>query len=355
MNGGKTMNPRARYGQSACAVMMTVGISVLGCATTGGGGGGEVPKEAAPPIVDPVGKDGAPMLFVAMPNSPDFVAVRKGLVSEVQKTFNVKTFVVSGETKDADFAAALETAKPVCVVLMNNGTMNLFHRYEEAHAGAKQIPTVVVMASFLEEVRGKLKHATGIAYEVPGVTAFVNLRSVVKTPVTKVGVVYRPVFKKFIERQKALAAKENVELIPVSIAADISASGLRDTLSAMVKTNKVDAVWMLNDNTLLRDGTFLNEAWHAALAEANVPLIVGVPNLVDPASPLGTLAVVPDHEGLGFQAANLIFDLLDSDWDVDGHAVELPLSVKTVVDVKSVKASFGLREDALRHIDKALE
>jgi hypothetical protein len=35
--------------------------------------------------------------------------------------------------------------------------------------------------------------------------------------------------------------------------------------------------------------------------------------------------------------------------------VELPLSVKTVVDIKLVRANFGLRPDALKHIDRALE
>ena len=40
---------------------------------------------------------------------------------------------------------------------------------------------------------------------------------------------------------------------------------------------------------------------------------------------------------------------------MEGHPVELPLSVKTVVDVNLVRDSFGLQPDALKHIDKALE
>jgi putative ABC transport system substrate-binding protein len=82
---------------------------------------------------------------------------------------------------------------------------------------------------------------------------------------------------------------------------------------------------------------------------------VGVSNFVEPSSPLGTLAVVPDHEALGLQAANLIFDLADNDWQVENHPVELPLSVKTVVDIKLVRANFGLQSEALKHIDKAAE
>ena len=114
-------------------------------------------------------------------------------------------------------------------------------------------------------------------------------------------------------------------------------------------------VWVLNDNVLLRDEQFLDEAWRQELIKARVPLVVGVPNLIIPANPLGTLAVLPDLEALGFQTANLIFDQAEKQWNVEQHAIELPLSVKTWVDVKYAQAAFGLREGALAKMDRALE
>jgi putative ABC transport system substrate-binding protein len=158
-----------------------------------------------------------------------------------------------------------------------------------------------------------------------------------------------------VERQKLLAAKEHVDLISVSVPDDVTAAGLREALHNLATSSKVDAVWMLNDNGLVRDAAFVDDTWRAELSESKLPLIVGVPNLVEPSFPLGTLAVVPDHEALGLQAANLLFDLADNDWRVESHPVELPLSVKTVVDIKLVRANFGLRPDALKHIDKPLE
>jgi hypothetical protein len=216
-------------------------------------------------------------------------------------------------------------------------------------------PAVVVMSSFVEEVQAKLRQATGIAYEVPGVTAFVNLRGVIKAPINRVGVVYRLPFKRFIEKQKELALRDHVELISAEVAGDITADGLRAVLQNLVQESKVDAVWMLNDNRLLRDLDFIDQSWRAVLSSSRVPLIVGVPNLVDPNASLGTLAVVPDHEALGFQTANLVFDLQDNNWQAADHALELPLSVKTIVDLRSVRAMFGLKPDALRLVDKALE
>jgi putative ABC transport system substrate-binding protein len=178
---------------------------------------------------------------------------------------------------------------------------------------------------------------------------------VITTPINRVGVIYRPVFRNFVERQKSLAAREHVEIISVSVPNDVTAAGLREALHSLANGHKVDAVWMLNDNAMVRDEEFVDDAWRAEVTEAKLPLIVGVSNFVEPSFPLGTLAVVPDHEALGLQAANLIFDLSDNDWQVESHPVELPLSVKTVVDIRLVRANFGLQPDALRHIDKALE
>jgi hypothetical protein len=331
---------------------------VLSCATIAGCAGARsragVPAEGLASIVDPPAR-GSPRIFIAMPDSAHFLDVRKSLVSEVRKSFDVVTFIVTPRTSSDDLASAIQRVHPVCLVLMNNETMSLLAKYEWAHPEQRAPPTVLLMASLIEELQTALKNATGIAYEVPGVTAFVNLRSIIRMPVTRVGVIYRPALRRFVERQRGPAAGEHIEMVAVAVASEVGAEGLRDALDSLVKDQNVDAVWMLNDNALVRDAQFRDEAWRAELNESNVPLIVGAANLVNPAFPLGTLAVVPDHEALGLQASNLIFELAEDHWNVEAHPVELPLSVKTVVDIKMVRARFGLRPDALRHVDRALE
>jgi putative ABC transport system substrate-binding protein len=305
-------------------------------------------------IVDPPAR-GEPRILIAMPDSANFLDVRKSLVSEIQKSFDVVTFIVTPGTAPDDMASAVQRVHPVCLVLMNNATMSLMAKYESNHPEQSIPPTVLLMASLIEELQSTLKRATGIAYEVPGVTAFVNLRSIIRGPVTRVGVIYRPALRRFVERQRGPAAKEHIEMVSVAVASEVGAEGLRDALDTLVKDQNVDAVWMLNDNALVRDARFRDEAWRAELNESNVPLIVGAANLVNPAFPLGTLAVVPDHEALGLQASNLIFELAEDRWNVEAHPVELPLSVKTVVDIKMVRDRFGLRPDALKHVDRAIE
>jgi ABC-type uncharacterized transport system substrate-binding protein len=110
---------------------------------------------------------------------------------------------------------------------------------------------------------------------------------VVSAPINRVGVIYRPAFQKFVEHQTALAAKEHVDLISVSVPNDVTAAGLREALHNLAHSSKVDAVWMLNDNGLVRNAEFVDDAWRTELRDARLPLIVGVPNLVEPSFPLG--------------------------------------------------------------------
>ena len=115
MIGGKSMNRQWAW-------LSSLVLFLAGCATTGRESGASL--EAASPITDPPARDGAPTLFIAMPSSPNFVEVRKSLVAEVQKNFNIHTFAVGPETTAAELSSAIQAVSPVCVVLMNNVTMN---------------------------------------------------------------------------------------------------------------------------------------------------------------------------------------------------------------------------------------
>jgi hypothetical protein len=65
--------------------------------------------------------------------------------------------------------------------------------------------------------------------------------------------------------------------------------------------------------------------------------------------------MIPDHVALGVQTANLIFDLADSGWTVSGHDIALPISIKTLVDVKQVRQQFGLKKGGLDGIDQVMK
>jgi hypothetical protein len=345
----------ARSRAMAFAAVLSVAAGGWGCTAAGAGGSGAARTIADATVVDPPRREGTPLILVAMPMGPAFLETRKALAAEVSGSFDLTTFIVTPETRPAAFRAALDAAKPACVVLMNNGTVRMYREYQRERPGAPSPPAVIVMTSFLEDIRREIKGATGIAYEVPGVTAFVSLRELIKAPVARVGVVHSPYAKAFVARQRALALKEQIELVSIELQGETpNARDLQGALDALKRYHQIDALWVLNDNRLLKDARFLREAWMPALKSLGVPVVVGAAPLVNPSSHFGTFAVLPDHAALGAQAANLIFDLADNGWRADGHPIELPLSTIKVLDVRSATA-FGLRESALNHVDRRVE
>jgi hypothetical protein len=309
--------------------------------------------DVAQPMRDPARRPGFPLVFVSMPPAASFQATRRALVTELSKTYDVATFVVAPETTVAELGSAVERAAPACLVLMNNTSVRLYRDFQRAHRGAKFPPAVVVMASFFEDIRRDLVGATGIAYEVPAVSALVGLRAAVTTPITRVGVLHGAYSRDFVERQRRLAAQEHFEIIPVEVrGTDPSLRDVRAALRALKNAHHVDALWILNDNKLLKDGRFLLDAWTPALETLGVPVVVGAEPLVNAQAAFGTFGVLPDHAALGVQAANLILDLADDGWRTDEHAIELPLSTISVLDVEQARSRFGLRAGALDHIDR---
>ena len=208
------------------------------------------------------------------------------------------------------------------------------------------------MSSFARQLTADLKNTTGIAYEVPAVTSFVALRQLSTRPLDRVGVVYRPEFEQFVKREADLAKLEKVELLGRRIEGEIGPRRIRLALKELLNNEKVDALWVLNDNALL-DPSDIRDGWLPEARRSEIPLLVGVSSLVNPRLSFGTLAVVPDHGALGVQLANLLFELADEDWNVNDHEIELPLSVETVVDMTQDHIiQFG--PDAASHIDRQL-
>lgn len=332
---------------------MAVAAALAGCTGMGGPTGPIQPE--LPTIVDPPARPDVPTILIAAPGIADFQAVRERLVSEVQSDYNISTLVVSSQTSVKDLAAALEKTAPKCIVLMNNTTVNLYREYQRAQREGRPFPAaLIVMTSFLEELQPTLVNATGVAYEVPGVTAFMDLRAIMKRPLRRIGVVFRPMFANLVTRQKTLATREHFDLIPAAIPKQATTADVKRALKSLLQDSKVDALWMLNDNELINSADFL-QTWRTESTEANVPLIVGVPTLVDARTPLGSFAVVPDLDGLGLQAANLVFELADDDWNAADHRVQLPHSVRTIADAKQMRERFGISDDLAHLVDRVVE
>jgi len=237
---------------------------------------------------------------------------------------------------------------------MNNPTVLAYARYQARTRLGTYPPAIVVMTSFLDRRPTSIADATGISYEVPLITVVTNLRKLMSSPVERVGVIRRMPLHDFVERQAALARREQIGVVEQAVSLDPNAAELKYALRELKQ--RCDAIWILNDDRLLSE-RLIADGWLPGLNERPYkPAIVGAASLVSTIQSFGTFAVLPDHTALGVQTANRVFDLADADFRLEpGDDVDLPLSTTTTVDLVQARERFALRQDALEQVDHILQ
>lgn len=255
-------------------------------------------------------------------------------------------------------ASAIAQSRPRALVLMDNEAIALYGSVQGQWKDSVPFPpSISMMAIRVDKAIGKLRRASGIFYEVPGVTILVNLRSLVEGPVRKVGVIVRPSMMDFVRENAKWCGSENIELVPFEVAEDRLdvARAVRTGVRRLRDRDKVDALWILNDNYFL-SREIISGGWMPALERFHKPVLVGVENFVSPRSRFGTFAILPDHYGLGVQAAGMILRLRDDAWEMESPPrVEQPLAVYKVLNLEQARDKARVRESALVEVDKVLK
>jgi hypothetical protein len=297
---------------------------------------------------------GAPTILVFMPDTTQTHQVLSGLRDELGKDFRLVALRVDASSHSSVIEAALKRYAPAGLVLMNNPTVNAYKAVQRSHPEMKFPPAVVVMTSFLETQAAELRGTTGISYEVPLITAITNLRRLLVLPSERVGVVGRAGLRGYINRQIELCALEKISVVTEEVSSRPNSSELKRALRRLKQ--QVDVIWIMNDNKLLTP-RLISEGWLPGLDERPwLPSVVGAASLVSARSNLGTFAVLPDHVALGSQAASMLLDIADDDWQVPSdQRVELALSTTTTIDLVQTHERFTLKKDALQQVDRILQ
>jgi hypothetical protein len=312
-------------------------------------------KEAEPVIsfIDQKPAEGLDTIAIFTPATTSTYELWSALKAELVEEFNTSTMLMTPDVTVETIASHMKKENPVAVVLMDNSTVKKYVEYQKNNP-ADNTPVFIFMSSFLGELIKAVKNANGIAYEVPGILSFVRLRNILNIKMEKIGVVHRQAFTNFIAKEKKMAAVEEIDLIGISVSNKPTESELKEAITKLKKTYEVDAIWILNDNTLLT-GELLGNVWMPVVDTFEIPVVVNIMALLNKDLKFGILAVTPDNKALGMQAASMIFNVYDNDWEIETGTVELPVSVETSIDEKGAQSKFGLKENATDFIDKKIE
>lgn len=288
----------------------------------------------------------------------DFEDAAKGIIEELGDNVVVNQALMDRRSTVDSIKMAIARYSPRMAVLMDNKAIGFFKEYQRnLPDSATVIPSISLMAVMVEKAIDGLKNAAGISYEIPIVTSAVNLRAIVKKPIRKIGVVHREFMSDFMLWNEEYCRKEGFKLIPV-VLPNKSFFGYSFRISNGLKTlfgkENVDALWIPNDNALLKPG-LITDDWTPAINKYGKPVIVGVEVLVDPRFNMGTFAVLPDHRSLGNQAAGFILEVRDNGWRINDHKIFPPISVHKVINAAQIKKFFDIESKNIENVDKILQ
>ena len=286
---------------------------------------------------------GGDVVMVVLPATNRVRPVWDSLRGELDESFDVATVRIFDDSGPEVIERAVARTSPRCVVLLDNKTTSLYARYQAQVGQGRYPPAVILLTSFVD-MYSEVKNAVGIAYEVPVVISASNLRALISRPVERVGVVHRRLFARHVAQQAQLASVEKLAIVGRSVKDDATPRELAAAVADLLGSEKVDALWILNDNALLTP-EHITVGWLPLLAKDPLPTIVGIPSLVTSEVPFGTFAVVPDLGALGVQAANVVYELAANDFVLESGRIEQPVSVETVLDIERARADFGFKEE----------
>jgi len=328
------------------AVALVCAAAVSGGPATGAAISGE--KTGVPiPVLGPT-------VLVIGPPMEQAGDVLRGIGDELSDQYTVVRRELSAETTVETLSRLLSEVNPRLLVLLDNSTVHLYRAYQSAQPpGTSFLPAVVLMTAFMEQTAAGLQNLAGISYEIPAVTALVDLRSVLGQPLRKIGVLYRSGFGAFVEHQKQLAAVEGFSIVGRVLEDGNRRKALKRGLRKLLDYDRVDAIWVLNDSSLVNP-ELLARAWLPVLRHGHVPVLVGVPSLVSERLEFGTFAVVPEHRALGAQAAGLIEDIAENGWQVPLRHFLSPVAVEKILHIGLARTSSSICDEKLHEVDRVI-
>ncbi|HMA65169.1 MAG: hypothetical protein ACM31E_07965 [Fibrobacterota bacterium] len=297
------------------------------------------------------------VILVIRKDGNDFIDAMKGMQVELRNDFEIKDKVINKKTDVVEIVSEINTTNPRLVVLMDNTSIALFKRYQQ---GLKEndplVPSVSIMGVLVGDAIASLKNASGISYEIPIVTSIVSLRSILKSPMRKVGIIHREYLNEFLEQNRKFCEMEGIEIIDIALPnkSNKYKTLLRNGLKDLIGEKKVDVLWVPNDNEFLQPD-IIQDVWVPTAKKFKIPVVVGVEVLVKPQLDFGTFAVLPDHISLGSQVAEMIYDISDNDWTCKSNKVDPPLAVYKIINVLQAKRNFNVRDEDLGSVDKKVK
>lgn len=284
----------------------------------------------------------------------DFDNVIAGLTGDIGSEIDFSILSLLNHSNPNLIEAEISQRDPNIIILIGNIPSISYAKLQETRNQKMFPPSIIIAALYIDKyLELKIRNAAGIKHEVPVVTSIVNLRSLLKSDIRKVGVVHREWMNDFIEKSRRDLKREGISLLSYALP-NTTTRTIQRVQRAIhsLASKKIDVLWVINDNTLLTEILY-RAAWQPTIAEIKIPVVVNVKSFVQPKLKFGAYASVPDYYALGLQAAQLVAEIRDKKWDISQtSSIEPIISVHHIVNINYFQEnSIPLDSERLNEVD----
>ncbi len=294
-------------------------------------------------------------ISVIRPDGQHFKRALQGLADDLDGELIVEDNIMS-TSSGVEYIKQIMQRRPKLVVLMSNHVINAYTAYQkQAKPDEIMPPALLLIALKIDRHVETMKNATGIVYEVPLATSLIYVRSLTQQPLNKIGIIYRSWMRPDIERHRQFLAPEGVEIVSVELPNESSRyiSLIKKALKKF-RSNGVDALWIENDNALLKS-QLLRKAWLPSVKRFRKPVIVGVDSLLAKKMNFGDFGALPDYYVMGVQCSNMILNIQQNNWQLFDEDIEQPLAIKKHINLYNLKRKkIAIHANRLQEVDVIL-
>ncbi len=293
-------------------------------------------------------------ILVLSPEGENFQYTIKGLKDDLEDDVTFVEHSITDNMGEDIITKHIHDINPKMLVFLGNKPLQAYSQYQKKYIGSDFPPSIALSALYLDRQVRDMKNIIGVRFEIPAVTSLVQLRSIIKRPIKKVGVIYREWMSDFIKQNQAYCLQESIQLMGIKISDKPSMRHLNYQLKHLLRKD-IDALWVVNDNGLLQ-ARYLQNVWIPLLKRFDKPVLVGIKALTKTSLNFGTFSVEADHYALGVQGAEMISDIMDNNWRIADHKIEQPLSISNLLNIKLInKKKIPLDLDKIGQIDQLIQ
>ncbi len=286
-----------------------------------------------------------------------FEDAMEGLSQGLEGECELVKMTIERETSLRELKSFFDATRPNLIVLMDNKAVTLYRSFQNAYQDQKPFaPSVILMTLYADKLVDTIENAMTVEYQIPAVMSLVYFRSLLKNNMKKAGVLYRRETAYFFEKQKLGCAREGIELVGVMVDEfhnKIKPRRVRAGLNQLIHKDKIDVLLILDDNSLL-SRNLLQKAWIPILHAQDLPTIVGNEHFVSEQDLIGNFAVIPDSFALGDQTAQIILDIKERNWSLEGNPIREPVSVRKLLNIGKLP-EYLLNRASLEEVDRVIE